>query len=111
MPPEKPKVVIVGGGIGGLTAATALLRAGFAVAVREQAPELREVGAGLTVWPNAMRALKSLGLHEAIGSIGRSFGVGRIHDWRGRVLVEGRSATCCRNALAGRASSCIGISC
>jgi phytoene dehydrogenase-like protein len=44
MAAEKRKAVIVGGGIGGLTAETALLRAGFEVAVREQAAELREVG-------------------------------------------------------------------
>ena len=46
---------------------------------------------GLTVWPNAMKALKELGLSELIWALGRPFGVGRIYDWRGRVLVEGEA--------------------
>ena len=83
------RAIIVGGGIGGVTAALALRRAGLDVLVCEQAAELREVGAGLTVWPNAMRALRQLGRHEAVWAIGRAFGVGRVYDWRGRVLVEG----------------------
>jgi len=83
------KAVVVGAGIGGVATAVALRRAGLDVTVYEQAPALREVGAGLTVWPNAMRALQRLGLHEAVWAVGRAFGVGRIHDWRGRVLVEG----------------------
>lgn len=60
------EVLIVGGGIGGLTAAVALDRAGIPVRVFEQAPELREVGAGVSLWPNAMRALATLGLDGAI---------------------------------------------
>jgi 2-polyprenyl-6-methoxyphenol hydroxylase-like FAD-dependent oxidoreductase len=83
------KALIIGGGIGGITAAIALARAGFDVAVHEQAPELREVGAGLTVWPNAMKALALLGLADPVWALGRSFGVGRIYDSRGRVLVQG----------------------
>jgi salicylate hydroxylase len=53
---------IVGGGIGGMTAALALLRKGFEVSVFEQAPELLEVGAGLQLSPNGVRILHSLGL-------------------------------------------------
>jgi 2-polyprenyl-6-methoxyphenol hydroxylase-like FAD-dependent oxidoreductase len=83
------KALIIGGGIGGVTAASALLRAGLDVVVYEQAKELHEVGAGLTIWPNAMKALRLLGSDEAVWAIGRPFGVGRIYDWRGRVLVEG----------------------
>jgi salicylate hydroxylase len=52
--------LIVGAGIGGLTAALALQRAGFRVSVYEQAPELREVGAGVTITPNACHALNYL---------------------------------------------------
>lgn len=57
-----PEVLIVGGGIGGLAAALALHRAGVAVQVFEQAPALEEVGAGVSLWPNAMRALAGLGV-------------------------------------------------
>ena len=48
-------IAIVGGGIGGLTAATLLLRAGFDVQVYEQAKVLGEVGAGINIGPNAFR--------------------------------------------------------
>lgn len=59
-------VLIAGGGIGGLSAAVALQRAGVPVEVFEQAPRLEEVGAGVSLWPNAMRALASLGLGDAV---------------------------------------------
>lgn len=51
------KAVIVGAGIGGLAAAIALGRRGWNVTVLKRAPELREVGAGISLWPNAVRAL------------------------------------------------------
>ena len=51
------KVAIIGGGIGGLTAAFALLRRGIDVEVYEQAPRLGEVGAGIQISPNGTRVL------------------------------------------------------
>lgn len=57
---------IVGGGIGGLTAAVALLRRGFTVTVFEQAPKLQEVGAGLQISPNGMRVFADIGLSEQV---------------------------------------------
>jgi salicylate hydroxylase len=62
MPQCKPHVVIAGAGIGGLTAALALLRSGIDCDIYEQAAELREVGAGLGVSPNGVRVLFALGL-------------------------------------------------
>ena len=56
----------MGGGIGGLTAALALQRFGYRVAVFEQAQELREIGAGVTITPNAMHALHFLGVGERV---------------------------------------------
>src|SRR3982751_4934204 len=56
------KIAIVGGGIGGLTTALALTRAGFAVSVYERAMQLTDQGAGITLAPNATRVLYHLGV-------------------------------------------------
>jgi len=61
-----PSILIVGAGLGGLTAAIALRQRGFAVTVHEQAPQLGEVGAGLTLSRGAQRVYADLGLTEAI---------------------------------------------
>jgi 2-polyprenyl-6-methoxyphenol hydroxylase-like FAD-dependent oxidoreductase len=58
--------LISGGGIGGLVAAYALARQGFPVRVFEQAPEFREVGAGIQLGPNIFRVLDKIGLKEAV---------------------------------------------
>ncbi|UOQ74663.1 FAD-dependent monooxygenase [Hymenobacter cellulosilyticus] len=58
--------LIIGAGIGGLATAHALLQQGHTVQVHEAAAELREVGAGVVLGANAMRALAGLGLHEAV---------------------------------------------
>ena len=60
------RVAIVGGGIGGLSAALALQHFGYRVSVFEQARELREIGAGVTITPNAMHALNFLGVGERV---------------------------------------------
>ncbi len=59
-------VVVAGGGIGGLSVALGLARSGFQVHVFEQASEFREVGAGIQLAPNGMRALHRLGLTDKI---------------------------------------------
>ena len=67
---SQDKVAIVGGGIGGLTAALALMRQGIAVDVYEQAAELKELGAGVQISSNGTRVLYALGLGEAIERVG-----------------------------------------
>ena len=57
-------VLVAGGGIGGLAAALALVRQGFAVKVLEQAPQLGEIGAGIQLGPNAFAAFDALGIGE-----------------------------------------------
>ena len=57
-------VLVAGGGIGGLAAALALTRQGFAVKVLEQAPVLGEIGAGIQLGPNAFAAFDALGIGE-----------------------------------------------
>ena len=57
-------VLVAGGGIGGIAAALALVRRGFAVKVLEQAPQLGEIGAGIQLGPNAFAAFDALGIGE-----------------------------------------------
>jgi len=64
------RLAIIGGGIGGLSAALSLLRAGFDAHVYEQARTLREVGAGIQVSPNASRVLHGLGLADELAKLG-----------------------------------------
>jgi salicylate hydroxylase len=56
------RIAVIGGGIGGLTAALSLRQAGFEVDVYEQAPELTQIGGGINMGPNAVRILRRLGL-------------------------------------------------
>lgn len=69
-------VAIVGGGIGGLFAANALIAHGLDVHVFEQAPALGEVGAGVFLTPNSVRHLKRVGLEPAIEKYGARVGTG-----------------------------------
>jgi len=71
---SRPGVVIVGGGIGGLFAANALIGQGLRVSVYEQAPALGEVGAGFYVTPNAVRHLERAGLGPAVARWGARVG-------------------------------------
>lgn len=64
------EAVVVGGGIGGITAALALRRAGIRVRVYEQAAELAEVGAGVSLAPNGLRMLERLGVGAAVARLG-----------------------------------------
>lgn len=65
-----PRVIVAGAGVGGLTAAIALARRGFEVEVLEQRPSVQEVGASLSMGPNAVRLLDELGLGAAIRAKG-----------------------------------------
>jgi salicylate hydroxylase len=62
-------IAIVGGGIGGLVAALALVRRGIDVDVYEQAPELRELGAGVQISANGTHVLHAVGLKEALENV------------------------------------------
>ncbi|WP_374526682.1 FAD-dependent monooxygenase [Novosphingobium sp.] len=63
---KSPKIIIAGGGIGGMAATLSLLRRGYDVSVYEQAIELGEVGAGVQISPNGSRALDALGVFETL---------------------------------------------
>jgi salicylate hydroxylase len=76
------KILVAGAGIGGLTAASCLMKAGYEVEVYEQAPELSEIGAGIQLSANAMHVLIYLGLGDAIGKLSVRPGayIFRLHD-------------------------------
>jgi 3-hydroxybenzoate 6-monooxygenase len=63
--PKRP-ILVAGGGIGGLAMALALARRGYPSRVLEQAPEFKEVGAGIQLGPNSWRALRALGAEPAV---------------------------------------------
>ena len=71
---SRPHVAIVGGGIGGLFAANALIAHGLRVSVYEQAPALGEVGAGVFLTPNSVRQLQRVGLGPAVEKWGARVG-------------------------------------
>lgn len=64
------RIAIIGGGIGGLSAALHLLKAGLDVQVYEQSPHIGEIGAGIQISPNASRLLIQLGLRDGMDRVG-----------------------------------------
>lgn len=82
------RVMIVGAGIGGLTAAVALERAGREVAVFERMDSLKEVGAGFTMNSNAVTAIRDLGLDKAVEEQGAELSLFVHHKRDGKVIAE-----------------------
>ncbi|MEU5695657.1 FAD-dependent monooxygenase [Actinosynnema sp. NPDC020468] len=80
--------VVVGGGLGGVAAAVALRKVGWEVRVLERAPAVGEVGAGVGVLPNALRALEALGLADEVRRIGTPRVPGLLRDPAGRTLTR-----------------------
>ena len=83
---RKLRIAVIGGGIGGLTAARALLRRGQQVHVYESSPELKEIGAGVALGPNAMKALRSLDLEDPVRAIGYQAPYQQLRTWKGRMI-------------------------
>jgi len=84
-----PRVAIIGGGIGGLTAANALSQAGIEVAVYEAAAELKEIGAGVALHANAMRVLRAIGVEDGVRKVaGRSEWAVTRNGKTGRVISK-----------------------
>jgi salicylate hydroxylase len=81
------RILILGAGIGGLTAAFALRQAGFDAHVYEQARALREVGAGVAISPNAVKVLHGLGLTAALRTVGVVSDSMDSRDWQTGALL------------------------
>lgn len=82
------KVIIVGGGIGGLSAALCLVAKGFRVTVLEQSDRITEIGAGVQISPNGNRVLHGLGLGEALEAVAFRPQMSERRNWKtGEVLA------------------------
>ncbi|GAA4935842.1 FAD-dependent monooxygenase [Streptomyces coeruleoprunus] len=88
---RQSRAVVIGGGVGGLTAAVALHRLGWSVTVLEAARTLAPVGAGIGLAPNAHRALDVIGLGDAVRDLATWHGDGGIRTPSGRWLVRSGS--------------------
>lgn len=82
------RAIIIGGGIGGITTAIALQRVGIEAIVFERAEKIQEVGSGLPLWTNALRALHTLELSLLVETLGLSVTTGKVTDWRGNILID-----------------------
>jgi 2-polyprenyl-6-methoxyphenol hydroxylase-like FAD-dependent oxidoreductase len=81
-----PRIAIVGGGIGGLAAALALEHRGAEVVIAEQSDALSEIGAGLNLTPNAVKACRALGIEDEVEAVGSASDFLVIRSWKsGRV--------------------------
>jgi 2-polyprenyl-6-methoxyphenol hydroxylase-like FAD-dependent oxidoreductase len=88
MASDAERVLIVGGGIGGLSVANALVRKGIPVTVYEQAPELKEVGAGIQVWVNGMKAAHRIGVVDGLRAASGHMEWMHFRSSRGPTLIK-----------------------
>jgi len=68
---QQQRIAAIGGGMGGLTAAALLQRAGFQVTVYEQARQIARIGAGINIYPNGMQVLRATGVVEGLMALGQ----------------------------------------
>jgi salicylate hydroxylase len=96
------QAIVIGEGIGGVAAALTLHGAGLDVRVYEQAPELREVGAGIEIGPNAARNLMPLGLGQSLERFGIRPAALIIRRWNdGRLIARSPRAGVCEGEFGG----------
>ncbi len=84
---SKVRVAIIGGGMGGLAAANALMQRGLEVTVFEQSAALGEVGAGIFIYPNSLRQLERMGFGEALAKVGGKINPGSHYNRKDGSIV------------------------
>lgn len=89
---EQKRAIVIGGGIGGLATAIALQQADWQVKVFERAETIDAVGAGISLWHNAIKALEQLGLGDTLARHSIEALSGGIMDWKGEILSALTSA-------------------
>jgi 2-polyprenyl-6-methoxyphenol hydroxylase-like FAD-dependent oxidoreductase len=108
-----PRVVIIGGGIGGLTAAVAMWQRNIEIEIYEQSAQIGEIGAGVALSPNAIKAYRALGLEAPIAAIGFESDHQLVRNWDNgniiskvwvppNVITNGRSMTVIRSSVGAR---------
>ncbi|WP_217142894.1 FAD-dependent monooxygenase [Streptomyces sp. AC627_RSS907] len=85
---ERPRIAVIGAGIGGLTLAGALTATGTPYVIHEQTRELAEVGAGVQLSPNAIRPLLRLGLGPALEEYAVRIEAMEVRGWNGRPIAR-----------------------
>jgi 2-polyprenyl-6-methoxyphenol hydroxylase-like FAD-dependent oxidoreductase len=96
------RAVIIGAGIGGLAAAVALRRVGVETLTVERVASIREVGAGLSIWSNAMNALRELGVEARVMGAASVFERTLSRTPAGRPIAVSEFGDISRDAAAGR---------
>ncbi len=86
--PGKPRIAIIGGGIGGLTVAVALQQRGIEAAVFEQSVRIGEIGAGVALTPNAMKAYRALGLEAEVAAVGFESDYQVVRNWNNGGIIS-----------------------
>jgi salicylate hydroxylase len=79
---RKSKIAIIGGGIGGLAAAIALRQRSFECDIYEQAARMNDIGAGLNLSPNALKAFRALGVEEDMIAVGCRDELQHARNWK-----------------------------
>lgn len=75
------KAIVIGGGIGGMSTAIALEKAGYETAVYEAVKEIKPVGAAISIWPNGVKCLNALGMKEALRALGGNMAYMAYNDF------------------------------
>ena len=87
---SRPSAVVIGAGVGGLTAALALRHAGFEARVYERATDFAHIqrGGGLHIWPNAMRALRQIEADGPVAAAGEPIDFVYFRNSKGRSITQ-----------------------